>query len=231
MRARARGGHFIRMSPLLILGGPMLFTGCSTFVHVRSAEVSPGRTVDAVLTYAPPPGDAAAWFWSFECASDCDRAIPGAAAGVRYGFVPSDGGPAFEVGGGVSGLIPYAEGYAQILRGRHPLGLGVRLGLLGSRHEEVLYARYDLVISRDVRILLNPALYWTATGGSRGTRGSFAALAPGVGLTLGDDQGFSTILSLAYIHARSSRYPDLDYGGLSRPTSSFYVAGVTLSFD
>lgn len=234
MRVRTRGGWYglrcSRGAPLLMLAWPALLTGCTTFTSVRSAEVSSGRTVDLGITYAPPPGDAAAWFWTWECASDCNHALRGASVGIRQGFVPSDGGPAFEVEGGLSGTAPYVDGYAQLVRGRHPLGIGARLSPLPGGWEGAPYARYDLVLGPSIRVLLNPAFFRHSVGGSRGTRGTFTAFAPGIGVKLGDDQGSSMTLSLVYVRGRSRR-PPRSFDSDADPTTSFYVAGLTVSVD
>lgn len=85
---------------------PLALPGCSAFTAVRSAEVVPGRSIDVAMTLATPPGDDAAWFWAYDCASARDRTIPAVDVGFTSGHVPEGAGRPFELGVGLSGFYP-----------------------------------------------------------------------------------------------------------------------------
>lgn len=111
--------------PLL---GPL--SGCTTFATPRSAEVRPGNQFSVQAALGSPPGDEAAWFWSFDCATDCNHAVGGVDLNFTRGWVKEDG-RGFTFGGGLNGTQPYVEGFLQLKSGpQDPLGVGGRLGLM-----------------------------------------------------------------------------------------------------
>src|SRR5215213_8192329 len=139
---------------LLIVGAG---SSCTSFATVRSAEVHPGPSVTLQASISTPPGDGPAWFWSFDCASECDHAIGGFDASLAFG---QTGRTPFAWGAGVSGVHPYVEGYVQIGRGERPYGVGARLGVpVTSWNEHQLYGRYDVRLANGQRLLLNPGLF------------------------------------------------------------------------
>lgn len=88
---------------------------CSSFSTVRSAVVHPGPSLMIHGSIASPPGDETAWFYAFNCASDCNEVFSGGDIGLSFSHVPEKGTP-FTFGLGSNGLYPYAEGYWQIAR-------------------------------------------------------------------------------------------------------------------
>jgi hypothetical protein len=136
-------------------------TGCTAFATVRSAEVRPGPGATVQGSFASPPGDDAAWFWSFDCAQQCDHAIPAVDVVFEYGWRPPSG-LAYTLGFGVSGVHPYIETYVQLPASRRrPLGVGGRLGLpINSWNEHQIYGRLDVPLTPRQRLLLNPGVFY-----------------------------------------------------------------------
>lgn len=83
---------------------------------------------------ASPPGDDAAWFWSFDCAQNCDHLIPG--GDFVFAYVPrTPASRPYSIGIGLNGVYPYAEGYGANAKGT------VKLGILdkgGESHSHIL---------------------------------------------------------------------------------------------
>lgn len=175
--------------------------GCTGFVPVRSATVTPGIRGDLAATVSMPPGDEAAWFWSLDCVSDCDRWIPSLSAAASYGFVQEEGA-AYELGVGASGLYPYLHGFVQLRRGPRPVGVGGRIGLPhDSWREDVLYVAYDVTEEDSGRIVMTTSLFRHGGGTPNGaTRGSLVGLGQGLGLV-----GGAVDVSLALVVGRVQR--------------------------
>src|SRR5690349_11870341 len=116
-----------RLPSLLLFLACGAASACTSFATERSAEVLPGPSLTLQGSISTPPGDEPSWFWSYDCASGCDRAIGGFDAALAFGRTQ---GTPYTVGAGVSGLLyPYVEGYIQLGRGASPYGVGARLGL------------------------------------------------------------------------------------------------------
>jgi hypothetical protein len=160
-----------------------LVIGCTSFATVRSAEVHRGPSVGMQASMSTRPGDVGGWFWSYDCAQNCDHPVPGGDVGLTYGSPRRAGAGAFALGVGVSGMHPYIDGYVQLAAGRQPFGVGVRLGPpVTSWREHQLYARYD-VRTGGRRLLLNPALFIHEGRSPNGENpGSFVGFVQGVGL-------------------------------------------------
>lgn len=207
----------------------LVLPGCTAFTAVRSAEVVPGRSLDVGMTVATPPGDDAAWFWAFDCASECDHTIPAVDVGFTSGHVPEGSGRPFELGVGLSGFYPYAHAYVQLREGRRPFGVGGRVGVLplGSWFEGSLFGRQDVPLGRRTRLLLSPGVFWH--GGSspnRANPGRFIAATAGIGLehATGDVSIAPTVLLVAGRVDRSS------YGRPVESSTAFLVVGLTARF-
>src|SRR5687768_13372043 len=99
-----------RLIWLLFLGSS---ASCTAFSTVRSARVTPGLSGTIQASVASPPGDDAAWFWSFDCADQCNHAIPSTDVVLAYGNQWSNG-RVFTIGGGINGLQPYVEIYTEL---------------------------------------------------------------------------------------------------------------------
>jgi hypothetical protein len=180
--------------------------GCTSFSTVRSAEVRPGPGATLQASVASPPGDDAAWFWSFDCAARCDRSIPATDVVVDYGRRPPKG-PAYTVGVGVAGVHPYAEAYLQLGSSRRlPFGVGGRVGLpVGSWTEHQLYGRLDLPLTARQRLLLNPGIFYHTGNSPNGANpGSFFGLVQGIGVEL-DAGGVSLRPAAAVVWGRAER--------------------------
>jgi hypothetical protein len=199
-----------------------LATGCTSFATVRSAQVAPGLSTTIQASVASPPGDAAAWFWSFDCADECDHAIPSTDAVLAYG-ARTAGGRQFAIGGGINGVQPYVEAYMQLNPpGARPVGAGARVGSFGSWTFYQLYARSDWQVAADSRLLWNPGIYYHAGRAPNGeSPGSFLGLVNGFGLESG--AGPVTVTpSLAVVWGRAQRN---SYGEQFGPTTRAFVTG------
>jgi hypothetical protein len=202
-------------------------SACTSFATVRSAEVHPGPSLTLQGSISTPPGDEPAWFWSFECASECNRVIGGFDAAVAFGRTERT---PFTVGGGVSGLLyPYVEGYVQIGRGANPYGVGTRLGLpVTGWTEHQLYGRYDVRLGNGQRLLLNPALFYHAGNTPNGDNpGHFVALVQGVGLLL-EGERTSVVPALSVVAGRGER--EGDGREISPFTSVFAAASISITW-
>lgn len=215
----------IRLTALLALA--LAAGGCTSFATVRSAEVVAGPSVMLQGSITSPPGDDAAWFWSYDCASSCDHAISTLDASFTYGWV--DERP-YSLGVGISGLIfPYIEGYWQ-LNGdsTRAYGLGGRLGVpvIGwSSHQ--LYFRYDIPFSGDRRLLLSPALFFHAGASPNGENsGYFAAFVQSVGLEHRAERA-TVVQSVALVAGRGDRDTFGDGGPF---TTVFGTASMSVTF-
>src|SRR5262249_48394963 len=111
-----------------MLVGLFAMGGCASFATVRSAEVTPGPAITTQASVAGRPGDDAAWFFSFDCASSCDHSIVSPDIAFAYGL-NADSNVPLTVGAGLNGTFPYLEGYAQLGRGNIPFGIGARGGI------------------------------------------------------------------------------------------------------
>lgn len=199
-----------RLAPLAILLLGATMAGCTSFATVRSAQVQPGSSLTLQGSVSSPPGDEAAWFWTLDCASDCDHSVASVEAGYAYGWT---GENPYTLGVGVNGLLfPYVEGYAQ-LNGdsARAWGVGARLGIPAagwSNHQ--VYGRYDLVLANGTRVLVNPGVFLHVGNSPNGENpGHFLALAQGVGL---EHRGERTTLvpAITLVAGRGRRSRDGD---------------------
>jgi hypothetical protein len=161
-------------------------SGCTSFATVRSAEVRPGTSVALQASASTRPGDVTGWFWSYDCAQACDHPVVGGDVGLTHGWPRGGAAGGFALGVGLSGTHPYVDGYLQLGTGRHPFGLGARVGPpVTTWREHQLYARYDVRLGGTTRLLLNPALFLHEGRSPNGENpGSFLAFVQGVGLLL-----------------------------------------------
>jgi hypothetical protein len=203
-------------------------TGCTSFGAVRSAEVTPGPMGTLQLSVATPPGDDAAWFWSFDCESECDRVIPSYDVAYTHGFAGADRRVPFELGLGVSGSYPYTQGYAQFGQPRFPWGVGLRLGIPTNWHEHQLFARFDVLLSNRTRVLLSPMLFYHTGNSPNGQNpGSFLGFVQGVGFELRGER-VSFIPAVSLVAGRTERE---SYGQkVASSKTMFGTASVSLSF-
>jgi len=202
-------------------------SACTSFATVRSAEVHPGPSLTLQGSITTPPGDEPAWFWSFDCAFQCDHAVGGFDAALAFG---QTGRTPFTVGAGVSGLLyPYVEGYVQLRSGARPYGVGARLGLPATGWtEHQLYGRYDVRLGKGRRLLLNPGLFYHVGNSPNGENpGHFVALVQGVGLLL-EGERTSVVPALSVAAGRGKRE---SYSQEIGPFNSvFAVASVNVTF-
>jgi len=227
-RAHSNPSGYSAMLSRILAAAPLVLLGaCTTFGSVRSAEVNPGGSVAVQGTVSSPPGDGAAWFWGLDCSVDCDRPVGGGDASLTLGTTAA--GRPVSVGAGMSGIYPYVEGFAQLSRpGRNPWGLGVRAGVpLTSWTEHQLFARYDLPLRGETRLLLNPALFIHTGASPNGENdGTLVAFVQGVGL-LHRRPGMSVIPSLSLAVGRGER--DTRFGDEGGPfTTAFGTASVSV---
>lgn len=203
--------------------------GCTSFATVRSAEVSPGPSAVVQGSLASPPGDAAGWFWSLDCAQDCNHPIPGGDASFAYGHAGAS--RPFTLGVGLNGVYPYLEGYVQLSRSeRYPAGVGARVGIpMLSWHQHQLYARVDVPVARDVTVLWNPGIvYHTGNSPNGENPGRFLGLVQAVGVQAGSGP-IRLVPSAGVVWGRASRE---SYGEAIGPESRFFGFGaVSLQFS
>jgi hypothetical protein len=191
-----------RLAPALLTAAPV---GCTTFATVRSAEVRPGAQAGVESSVTGAVGAVAGWFWSDECASACDRSVPGIDINAAYGWRPRKGVP-FTLGAGSAGLVyPYVEGYAELGRlGPVPVGVGGRLGIPGiGWAEHSVFARADLPVTRSVRLLYNPGwMLHTGHSPNSQNRGTFRGFVNGAGVEA-DFGPLSVVPSIGYVAGRA----------------------------
>lgn len=191
--ARARAG----LKSLLLI--PVL-TGCTSFGTIRSAEVQPGLSLSLQASISTPPGEDAAWFWTLDCGSRCDRSIPSTDIGVTVGLAGDErAGLPVAVGAGISGVFPYLDGYVQLGRGERPYGLGARIGVpVSGWSQHQLYGRFDFRRGDSGRISYNPGLFYhTGTAPNGDWPGHFLGLVQGIGIPIeGERVIFTPGLSL-----------------------------------
>lgn len=208
---------------------PSVLTGCTTFATVRSAEPYLGPSVALQAAGSTPPGDLASWFWSFDCAEACNHPIVGGDLGVTYGWRLNDGPRAVTLGAGVNGVSPYVEGYAQLAAGPRPFGVGARLGLPAwSWRDHQIYARYDIPVGGESRVLLNPGVVIHEGRSPNGENtGSFLGVVQGVGLQIeGEYVSWTPAVAVVAGQSRRNRY-----GRRDGPVSSVFATasmGMTL---
>jgi hypothetical protein len=192
---------------------------------VRPAQVTPGSTFTIQLSLATPPGDDAAWFWSFDCDAECNRSIFSYDLGYTNGF--DAGGTPFEMGFGISGIYPYAQGYAQLGKGRVPWGLGMRVGVPAGWHEHHLFARMGLPLNERTNLLLSPMLFLHTGNSPNGQNpGSFIGFVQGVGLEARGAR-FTAIPAFSLVAGRTQRE---SYGRqVASSWTVFGTASVSLS--
>ena len=212
-RAASAGARGVAAAALVACAG-----ACTSFATVRSAEVRPGAALTVQASVASPPGDEAAWFWSADCAQNCNRTIPSADVVLAHGWSRRDA-RAFTLGAGVNGTHPYAEGYLQLgASARRPFGVGARVGLPVQRWtEHQLYGRLDLPLGTRTRLLWNPAVFYHTGNSPNGENpGTFVGLVQGLGLRLGAGSAAVTP-SVAAVWGRAEhRSGDQRYGPASR---------------
>jgi len=219
----------LRLHNFGLLTGAIAMLGCTSFSTVRSAVVTPASAFTAQVTVASPPGDAAEWFWSFDCESQCNHAIVGGDLAYAYGKGTTSRRP-FTLGAGLNGTIPYVEGYLQLgtSRGR-PFGIRVRAGFpVSGWMEHQLYGRLDFVTRSGVRYLWNPGvLYHTGRSPNGENPGTFVGLVQGFGVEVQAD-GYVFTPSAALVWGRTERTHGLDQIG---PVSTvFGSAGISVGF-
>ena len=188
----------------------VVFSGCASFAMPRSAVVDPGLQMNAQASVSLPPGDDAAWFWSFDCAQDCNHAIPAADVNLTWGSA-GGGGKGFALGAGLNGTYPYVEGYWQARGGPSaPFGVGTRVGVpVTSWNEHQVYVRFDRQ-TEGGRVLFNPALFLHTGNSPNGQNpGRFIGLVFAVGYETGGNKlRYTPGLALIAAHVSRERYGD-----------------------
>jgi hypothetical protein len=201
-----------------LLCAAALTGGCTAFSTVRPATVSPGPSLIVQGSIAQPPGDQAAWFYAFDCANYCSRAITSTDVVFTVGNVPSDPqrGPV-AIGIGVNGLTPYIEGYWQLSRSATPYGIGLRLGTFGRWWEHQLYLRFERAIDRETKLLWNPGVLLRSGNSPNGENpGRLLALVNGFGVELGSGPvAFTPSASVVLSRAGHTSY-GVQYGPETR---------------
>lgn len=198
----------------------LMSNGCTPFATVHPATIEPGVNVTFQAAMTTPPGDDAAWFWSYDCESGCNHAIIAPDLGIQFGS-EFEGGLPFQLGAGISGLSGYAEIYKQLGdRPGHPWGLGGRLGIpITNWTEHRLYGRFERPAG-DQSLVLNPTLYvFTGNSPNGANPGTFIAFVQGVGLV--DRRERTTVIpALAAGIGRGSRE---NYGTAIGPFTTFFA--------
>ncbi|HEX5725278.1 MAG TPA: hypothetical protein VFX98_07415 [Longimicrobiaceae bacterium] len=199
---------------------------CTSFLAVQSAEVRAGPSLRVQGSISTPPGDGAAWFWSLDCAENCDHPIPGVDLALSFGSERAS------LGVGLNGAFPYAEAYAQLNRPeQNPYGLGARLGVPvpgWNWTEHLLYARYDHRLASGKLLLLNPTLFYHTGNSPNGTNpGSFLAFVQGIGV-LSEGRNTSVVPALSVGFGRGERRRDSEVIGPFYTV--FAVASVSVTF-
>lgn len=219
----------LRQSIAVAVAGSSVTLGCTSFSTVRSAAVTTGSAFTVQAAVSSPPGDVAAWFWSIDCAQECNHPVAGGDFTYAYGRGMASRQP-YTIGAGLNGLLPYVEGYVQLDTSRtRPFGVGVRAGLpvLGAMQHQV-YARYDVALSPGVRWLWNPGIvYHSGNSQNRENPGTFLGLVQGVGVAIGKGARVFTP-SVALVWGRAERR---SYGAKIGPESRLFgSAGLSVGF-
>lgn len=208
--------------PLWVVGG------CASFATVRSAEVAPGLAFTTQASLAGRPGEDAAWFFTLDCAQNCDRPIASGDVGVAYGVKAGSDMP-FTIGAGLNGTFPYLEGYAQLGQGKIPFGIGARAGIPLDWAMHELYGRVDIPVSQWARLLWNPGfVYLTGNSPNGENPGSLTAITQGVGVQFGAGNfTFTPSAALVWAHAEHT-----SYGERVGPSSHvFGTAAISIGFS
>lgn len=206
-----------------------LLSSCATFATVRSADVRPGPSLGAQVSVSTPPGDVAGWLWSLDCVEACSHPVVGGDLGVTYGWRLDHGPQGVALGVGVSGIDPYVDGYLQLAGGRHPLGVGTRIGapVLGWR-EDQLYLRYDVPLGESTRLLLDPGVFRYEGHSPNGANtGRFRGFVQGIGVQF--DGGYVSWTPAVAVIAGTAQHGG--YGDRYGPERSVFGTaslGVTL---
>ena len=203
--------------------------GCTSFSTVRSAEVHHGPSTTFQASVSTPPGPETGWFWSFECAEQCDHPVAGVDLGFTYGMPTGLAPRPVALGLGINGTHPYVDAYVQLGKGARPYGVGARVGVpVTNWLEHQLYGRYDVRVGPTTRLLLNPALFVHHGRSPNGENpGSFVAFVQGVGLLL-ERERVSFTPGVALVAGRAER---TSYGRRFGPEMSVFGAasiGVTI---
>jgi hypothetical protein len=194
-----------------------MIAGCTSFATVRSAEVRPGPSLTTQASVTSPVGPVAGWLWSYDCAADCDHAIPSLDVTLAYGRRREETTP-FAVGIGLNGTSGFAEGYVQLRSTeRLPFGIGGRVGLpIGPAWENQVYGRLDIPLGPSARLLWNPSVFHTSITSPNGANnGSFLGLVQGIGLEIGS--GSVTVTpSVAVVWGRAEYHNPEQHGPENR---------------
>jgi len=204
-----------RLLPILLV-----LVGCTSFANVRSAEVRPGPSQTLQVSFTTPPGEAASWFWSDDCGTQCNRGITAWDLTVAVGRRPTLG-PPFTLGVGVTGILyPYAEAYVQLRQHpRNPFGIGGRLGLgVDGWSQHQLYARFDAPLGPGARLLFNPGVFYQVGNSPNGQNpGSFLGLVGAFGVEMGSGPVALTP-GLAFVRGRAEhRSYGVEHGPVTQP--------------
>lgn len=217
-----------RSLPLIVVVA--VLSGCTTFTTVRSAEVTPGPAVTVQASLSTPPGEDAAWFWTYECGASCNNSVNGSDLVFAQGLGTKSGRGA-TVGFGTSGVYPYVEVYTQLGASKKtPFGVGGRLGIPASSwSEHRVYARLDFASGDGkTRLLWNPGIVVTTGASPNGENpGTFIGIANGVGLEMAEGN-MAWTPSLSIVSGRAGR---TSYGQTYGPSySTFATAAMSVTF-
>ena len=214
-RLRCRAGAAF-LVPLLFAAG-----GCASFAPVQSAQVTPGTRIDVGASLTSAPGEEAGWFWSLDCGASCDTPVFFPHLGMRLGRTPEDGSRPYEVGFGISGVMPYADGYIQMGDAPYPYGFGLRVGTLGHLLDVTFTGRLDVPLATGGRLVLNSSLYGLFGNSPNGANpGSFLAFVQGVGI----QPAPGVMLSVSAVAGTTHRE---SYGRETSGGTVFAIVGVT----
>jgi hypothetical protein len=186
--------------------GILFMPGCTTFATVRPAEIHPGLSFHTQATVSAPPGELPGWIWSFDCAEDCNKGIPGVELSLFHGV--SDSTRGYYLGGGlVAPINPFLEGYWRFSRNAPARGIGARIGIPVSGWSEArVFYRQDI----GSRVTSNTNFVVTTGSSPNGANtATFLALIESVGLV--ERSAGSVIipaLSVGVTHTVRTRYGD-----------------------
>lgn len=204
---------------------------CTTFSSVRSAAPPPGLGVHVQAAIASRPGDEAAWFWSFDCANQCDRTVSGAEVITTYGLRGPDASAArATIGIGLTGFSPTVEAYWRIGgAAARPYGVGARVAIFDRWVTYNVFGRADFAVRRDTRLLWNPGIVLhTGTSPNRSNDGTFLGLVQAVGFE-GGEGPWRVRPSVSFVLGRAEHTSD---GRRSGPaTRGFATASIGVGYE
>jgi hypothetical protein len=174
----------MRLCRQVVALGSLTLAGCASFSATRSAVVDPGIAFHAKGARASAPSRETYWFYDLgDCSLCASSPISSTELGLTYGSGRRS------IGLFLNGPDPQLEVYTQLHEGRSTdYGVGGRVGLFpGPWRTGQLFFRLDRQLSRNVKLLVDPGLFYNHARSPNGwNHGSLLFFTPSVGLAIKD---------------------------------------------